>query len=59
MTHQVLVYKLQFQMIQKLKDAGNMLTNSQVHQAHQTIIQITVVVLMMNFMLLFMMVQVT
>ena len=59
MTHQVLVYKMIYQMIQKLKDAGNMLTNFQVHQVHHNIIQITVVVQVMNFMLLLLMVQVT
>ena len=55
----VLVYKLQYQMIQKLKEDGNMLTYSQAHQAHHNIIQITLEVLMMNFMLLLLMVQET
>ena len=46
----VLVYKLQFQTILKLKDAGNMLIYFKVLQAHQTIIQTMVVVQVMNYM---------
>jgi hypothetical protein len=50
MTLQVLVSKLQSQMIQKLKDAGNMLTYSQAHLVHQITILTLVVVQVMNFM---------